>query len=368
MDNKKTLQTAFIFGLFALMFALIVSMLFPFFTVILWTMLLYVLFNPLHKKCVYRLDKSKRFYEVKRHGLAGSFAVGIFVLIIGPIVGLCFMLGQQLIAFLTEIEKFISNNPDILMNSEIGKKLANLIQEMGITFIDLNHLDLKTDLLAFIQQYSSKLFSVGTSLISGTGHIVLSILFVIFALYFCFLDGRYLASLLGKAIPIDPKYMTTLMRKFTEITRHLFSGYILVSLYQGVAAFVIMLIFGVKGALLFSVVLMFASFIPLFGAAIVWIPIGVVIFITDSAIKGILFLLICGICVSFLDNFLRPMFLKDRIHVHPLVIFFAILGGVQVFGLNGLLLGPMIVILFFTVLDMLVNNDSKDTETEIKNL
>ena len=130
----------------------------------------------------------------------------------------------------------------------------------------------------------------------------------------------------------------------------------------------IMLIFGVKGALLFSVVLMFASFVPMFGAAIVWIPIGVVIFITDSAIKGILFLLICGICVSFLDNFLRPMFLKDRIHVHPLVIFFAILGGVQVFGLNGLLLGPMIVILFFTVLDMLVNNDSKDTETEIKNL
>ena len=81
MDNKKTLQTAFIFGIFALMFALIVSMLFPFFTVILWTMLLYVLFNPLHKKLVCRLDKNKRFYEAKRHGLAGSFAVGIFLLI-----------------------------------------------------------------------------------------------------------------------------------------------------------------------------------------------------------------------------------------------------------------------------------------------
>ena len=361
MDNKKTLQTLFIFALFALMFALIVSMLFPFFTVILWTMLLYVLFNPLHRKLAGRLDKDKKLYEVKRHGLAGFFAVGIFVVIIGPLVGICFMLVQQFLEFLSDVERFISANPDFFVNSELGKKLATVMENLGFQFVDLRNLNLRHDALSFIQQYSSKLFSMGTSIISGTGHFVVSILFVIFALYFCFLDGQYLASLVGKAIPIDPKYMATLMSKFTEITRHLFSGYILVALYQGAAAFVIMLIFGVEGSLLFSVVLMFASFIPLFGAAIVWIPIGVVIFITDSAIKGILFLIICGVCVSFLDNFLRPLFLKDRIHVHPLVIFFAILGGIQVFGLNGLLLGPMIVILFFTVLDMLVNNESKES-------
>jgi predicted PurR-regulated permease PerM len=62
-----------------------------------------------------------------------------------------------------------------------------------------------------------------------------------------------------------------------------------------------------------------------------------------------------------LDNFIRPLFLKNRIQVHPLIIFFAILGGLSRFGLNGLLLGPMIVILFFTILDMLV---SKEEETE----
>ena len=360
MDNKKTLQTLFIFALFALMFALIISMLFPFFTVILWTMLLYVLFSPLHKRLVNRLDKGRRLYEVKRHGLAGFFAVGIFVVIIGPLVGIGFMLVQQLLAFLADVEHFIATNPDFFVNSEIGRIIASVMEDLNIHFVDLQNLNLRQDILSFVQQYSSKLFSMGTSILSGTSHLIVSLLFVIFALYFCFLDGQYLASLIGKAIPIDPKYMATLMNKFTEITRHLFSGYILVALYQGVAAFVIMLIFGVEGALLFSVVLMFASFIPLFGAAIVWIPIGIVIFITDSAIKGILFLILCGVCVSFLDNFLRPMFLKDRIHVHPLVIFFAILGGIQVFGLNGLLLGPMIVILFFTVLDMLVNNEDKE--------
>ena len=129
-----------------------------------------------------------------------------------------------------------------------------------------------------------------------------------------------------------------------------------------------MVIFGVKGALLFSVILMFASFIPLFGAAIVWVPVGVFLCATTSVVKGVLFLIICGVCVSMLDNFLRPLFLKDRIKVHPLIIFFAILGGLNVFGMNGLVLGPMIVILFFTVLDMLVNpdNDPQDTLAQIE--
>jgi predicted PurR-regulated permease PerM len=53
-----------------------------------------------------------------------------------------------------------------------------------------------------------------------------------------------------------------------------------------------------------------------------------------------------------LDNLLRPVFLKDRIQLHPLIIFFAILGGISVFGFNGIILGPMVVILFLTVLDL----------------
>ena len=158
--------------------------------------------------------------------------------------------------------------------------------------------------------------------------------------------------------------MSALSRKFTQITKHLFSGYILVALYQGTAAFIIMLIFRIEGALLFSVILMFCSFIPIFGAAIVWVPMGIVLCFTNSVLQGIIFLILCGFCVSFLDNFLRPFFLKDRINVHPLIIFFSILGGLKVFGINGLLLGPMVVIMFFTVLDLMANQNEIQINAE----
>ncbi|MBU3849516.1 MAG: AI-2E family transporter [Candidatus Treponema excrementipullorum] len=357
MDNIKTLQTIFIYGLFGLLFFLLMAMLQPFFTVILWAALLYVLFKPLHGKIFKKMDKTKRFFELKRNLLAAAFSVGIFLLIIGPLVGIGFMLVQQLLSFLTGIENFLLENPDFFNSSEIGIFINGLIEDFS--FINLNEINLKAEILNFVQNYSSGIFSMGKSILSGTGAFILSLLFTIFALYFCFLDGPYLASLIGKIIPIDPDYMKTLGTKFSEITRNLFSGYILVALYQGLAAFIIMSIFKVQGALLFSVVLMIASFIPLLGAAIVWVPIGIVLCLTKSVFIGILFLILCGFCVSFLDNFLRPLFLKDRINVHPLVIFFSILGGLQVFGMNGLLLGPMIVILFFTVLDMLVSTTIK---------
>lgn len=354
MDNKHTLNTIFIFGLFALLFVLLGCMLYPFSTVILWTILIYILTNPLHKKCLNKIDKQKKFYEAKRHALAGGFSIGVFLLIILPLIGACFLIVQQFLSFLKSVEDFFIQNPDFFTTSELGKWIVNIAEKLDFNFIDLNEASIKAKIMELVSQYSSKLISFGTNIVSKAGNFVISLLFIVFALYFCFLDGGYLTALIKKAIPIEKQKMTVLTTKFADITRNLFSGYILVALYQGLASLIIMLIFRVDGALLLSVLLMFASFIPIVGAAIVWLPVGIVLCVSKSMFIGILFIIICGFCVSFLDNFLRPFFLKDRIKVHPLVIFFAILGGISVFGLNGLLLGPIIVILFFSVLDMIV--------------
>ena len=121
-----------------------------------------------------------------------------------------------------------------------------------------------------------------------------------------------------------------------------------------------MMIFQVEGSLLFSVLVMVASFIPIVGTTVVWIPVGLILCLTVSTLKGVLFLIIAGAIITGLDSFLRPMYLQDRINVHPLIIFFSILGGIKLFGINGLLLGPMVIILFFTVLDMLTEEQKPE--------
>jgi predicted PurR-regulated permease PerM len=175
---------------------------------------------------------------------------------------------------------------------------------------------------------------------------------MIFSLFFFYADGPYLARLVLHAIPIKREYISTLTGKFMDITRNLFFGYIMVALIQAVMAYIIFCIFHVRGALVFAGITFICVFIPMIGGGLVWLPLGLIRIFSGDVAGGIIFLLVSGTFISLLDNFMRPMFLKDRIQLHPLIIFFAILGGVSSFGFNGLILGPMIVILFLTVLDL----------------
>jgi predicted PurR-regulated permease PerM len=362
MDNKITLQKIFLFGLFTLLFVVIIAMLKPYSTVFLWTALLYVLIKPLYKHLFKKISPDKKFYKAKTYLLAGGFSVGTLILIIGPLSFIAVMLIHQALALLQDLEHFLLSNPNFLEDSEIVATVNNFLENKNITLPLIDFNTLEEQVISFIRSSSARFFSIGKTIVTKTGSFIISLMFIVFSLYFCFLDGAYLLSLIKKAIPLDPNHMDVLTDKFSDITKNLFSGYILVALYQGIAAFIIMKIFGVEGSLLLSVLLMFASFIPMFGAALVWVPVGIILCISQSVVKGILFLIIAGICISFLDNFLRPLFLKDRINVHPLVIFFSILGGISFFGMNGLILGPLIVILFFTVLDLMVTTKEKKIE------
>lgn len=370
MLKKTNLNTIFLFALFALFFVALVGIFYPFFYVILWASLLYILLNPLYKKIQQKITQKKRFLEIKRHALAAIFSIATLILIIGPLLLLTIQLAQQLLAVFKDIELFLRTNPTFFSDSSFIKKTINILNDFGIEnelFSQVDSLHIRSFILQTIQYYSNTLLMISKNLLENTANFILSILFVVFALYFFYLDGAYLFSLLIKVIPINPVHMDTLAKKFSETIRGLLSGYFLVALYQGIIAFILMKIFGIKAALLFSVLLMFSSFIPLFGAGLIWLPLGIILLFTDSVIKGVLFLVLSAFFISFLDNFLRPFFLQDRIKVHPLLIFFAILGGLKIFGLNGLILGPTVVILFFAVLDMLVSFDEENFVEENHN-
>ncbi|HPY52574.1 MAG TPA: AI-2E family transporter [Treponemataceae bacterium] len=370
MLKKTNLNTIFLFALFGLFFVALVGIFYPFFYVILWASLLYIVLNPLHKKIQQKITKKKRFLEIKRHALAAIFSIATLILIIGPLLLLTIQLAQQLLAVFKDIELFLRTNPTFFSDSSFVKKTIDILNDFGIEndlFSQVDGLHIRAFILQTIQYYSNTLLMISKNLLENTANFFVSLLFVVFALYFFYLDGAYLFSLLIKVIPINPKHMDTLAKKFSETIRGLLSGYFLVALYQGIVAFILMKIFGIKAALLFSVLLMFSSFIPLFGAGLIWLPLGIILLFTDSVIKGILFLVLSAFFISFLDNFLRPFFLQDRIKVHPLLIFFAILGGLKIFGLNGLILGPTVIILFFAVLDMLVSFDEENFVEENHN-
>ncbi|HSV57000.1 MAG TPA: AI-2E family transporter, partial [Magnetospirillaceae bacterium] len=164
--------------------------------------------------------------------------------------------------------------------------------------------------------------------------------------------GKDLILTFMNAIPIENAYTVAFLRRFRDVGRHLFRGYLLVALYQGTAAFLIFLVLGVDGPLPLGLLTAIASFVPMIGTTLVWGPVGVARIVAGDQNAGALILGLSFILVSGVDNLLRPLLMTERIKIHPLLIFFSILGGLRLFGLNGLILGPMMLMLFFTGVDL----------------
>jgi predicted PurR-regulated permease PerM len=306
----------------------------------------------MYRAILKHVNPSSRGFMLKKQFLSGTFAILSVLVIIIPIVFLGIELSRQVIDFANYMNGYFAEHGQMRIDAQ--NPIVAFISQLSGGRFDLSNLDIKKELLLFLERSANTIFTLSTSVVKNVGGFAINLVFMIFTLFFFYLDGDYLLDLFMKAIPIDKSYMQDFVSKFKETSKHLIQGYFLVSLIQGCIAFIIFTLFGVKNALLLSVVLYFCSFIPMIGASAVWLPIGLIRIFQGELFLGVFFLLVSGFFISLLDNFLRPFFLKDRIKVHPLLIFFSILGGVRAFGFNGLILGPMILMLFFTALDIFI--------------
>jgi predicted PurR-regulated permease PerM len=347
---SKRVQNA-VFGIILILLFLLVCRLFaPFFTVLLWSTLFYVLLSPLHQRLVKKLDLSKPKGIVIKNFLAAVFALGTVVIILVPLFFLVSQFLRQVMELIRSARDFFGANPEALKN--LFQKIAGVIQDLTSGQIVISADGIQRRIMALLSSSLQNLVQISSGIARNVGSFFVSLVLIIFCLFFFYMDGSYLSRLVLHIIPIRKEYIVALVGKFKDITRNLFFGYIIVALIQAVMAYIIFSIFRIKGALVFAGLTLISVFIPIFGGGLVWLPLGIARILNGNVAGGVLFLIVSGLFISTLDNFMRPMFLQNRIQLHPLIIFFAIIGGMQVFGFNGFILGPMVVILFLTVLDL----------------
>jgi predicted PurR-regulated permease PerM len=260
---------------------------------------------------------------------------------------------RQILELTRYVREVFSSRPEAMQ--DFFEKISGFIRDISNGQIAITGREIEIHLMELLNSSLLQLFSVSSRVARDVGTFLLGIVLLVFTLFFLYADGPYLSRLVLGCIPIRREYLKTITGKFMDITRSLFFGYIMVALIQSVMAYIVFIIFNVKGALVLAMITFICVFIPRIGGGLVWLPLGLVRIISGDPAGGILFLIVSGFFISLLDNILRPMFLKDRIQLHPLIIFFAILGGVRVYGFNGLILGPMVVILFLTVLDLFLS-------------
>ena len=364
-DNSGQIQNVVFGVILILLFMLVCQLLAPFFTVLLWSCMFYVILSPLYRKIAKNLSFTKRRDAIIRRVLAAGFAIGSVILILVPLIFVGSQFLRQIVELIRLVRDTFTSKPAML--TDIFAYASELIEDLSAGQIIINPVSIQRQIISMLSSSLQNLLQLSSNIAMNIGNFLFSLVLMVFSLFFFYMDGTYLSSLLLHAIPIRKEYLKALVQKLSDITRNLVLGYIMVALVQAFMGFIIFTIFQVKGALVFAVLTFVCVFIPMVGGSLVWFPLGLLRIINGDMVGGVIFWFVSGVFISLLDNFVRPMFLQDRIQLHPLIIFFSILGGISVFGVNGLILGPMLVILFLTVLDLFLTEHKmtgQDTNTK----
>jgi predicted PurR-regulated permease PerM len=356
MPQERTKALVFLIFFLAL-FLLVARLFYPFLTIILWSGLIYAVFERLFERVTRRMGPgpdSKHKRSLMKNIVAGLFSVFGVLLFVVPFGYLLASLTKQVVDLLGSLVRFVEERPDVFSLSQTSP-VGGFIYRVSGGSVDLSNVNVPHEVKAFLASSANRIIGLSGVALKHAASFLIDLAFMVFTTFYLFVDGKNLVGILVSAVPIEKSYTQMFMQKMKNSGRQLVVGFFLVALYQGSAMFVLALVFGLKHALVLGALTAIASLVPMVGASLVWAPLGILMAIAGHGLRAIVFLVLAAFFVSFVDNFLKPVILGERLSIHPLLIFFAILGGLNIFGFNGLILGPLIVIIFLDAVEIYEN-------------
>jgi predicted PurR-regulated permease PerM len=272
MDGSQIRKMIFL-ALFLALFLLVARLFYPFLTIILWSALIYAFLDKPYEKLARKSDGSER-HEGLRSIFAGTFALVGVLLIAVPAVFLGIAVLKQLGDLLTQAIRTLEKNPaylDLSPQSPIG----GFIYRLSEGSIDLSAFSInKGEVRKFLAARAGSIIGFSGTILKDALVLTLTLSFMIFTLFFFFMDVKHLARLVVRAVPIESRYSRLFLQKLRDTGQKLLKGYFLVAMFQATMMFILCLFFKVPGALVVACVTAIASFVPMVGTSLVWLPVS----------------------------------------------------------------------------------------------
>jgi predicted PurR-regulated permease PerM len=282
--------------------------------------------------------------KLKRSGRLNSGAAAFltllftFFVIIIPIVSLLGLIGKEAIDFVQNFrvedmqEFFAKYDGTTIINYEINFDLA---QEKILSTLESVSVNISNTAFAIVGSIFSSIYKF----------------FVFLLLYFYFLrDKELLIKGLEKVLPYSTKQSKVLMKKFYNIAKTVFFATMLASLISGLFASIGFYLFGLGSPIIWGLLVALLSLIPTIGSLFVYLlGIFVVYFLSgwEGALGLTAFYVIFDLVLN--ENIIKARLLDDKLALHPILVFFAIVGGINTFGAMGILYGPIVLIFLGTI-------------------
>jgi predicted PurR-regulated permease PerM len=346
--KREHIFLIFILFLTFLSIYLLYQILSPFLSSIVWAILLAMVFYPLFKK-LQRLLRTKTVLS------ALIMTLLVLVVIVLPFTLLMASLASDVVNLYHQVEEMIKTG-ELQAYFERVKEVPILkwiLARVGQR-IDLSRTDPLPFILKNLNQISTFIFNQTTILLKGFSTFMAGFFFTLLSLYYLFKDGGILFEGLKEVAPLPSKEKDLLIQRFKDMIYATIYGGILIAIIQGILGGLSFWALGLPSPVFWGTAMALLSFIPIGGTALIWAPAAILLLIGGAVLKGILLLGIGVFVISMVDNLLRPSFISSRTNIHPLLLFFAVLGGIQAFGLIGLFAGPLIATFFLTLVEIYV--------------
>ncbi len=325
-----------------------------FFAAILWAVVAAIIFAPMQKRLIALRPEWPS-------SMAALTLLTLVAIVILPLIVLSILLLEEASSLYDRVQ---AGEIDIALyfthvQHALPDWVVQQLNRLGLTDFEAIRDRIGTGLANSFETLAAQALNIGQRAFS----FFVALAVMLYLTFFLLRDGSYLSALVVDAIPLHADRRRALAEKFIAVVRATIKGSMIVGVVQGAIGGIIFWGLGIGGALLWAVSMAFFSLLPAVGTGIVWVPVAIYLFASGAMVKGAI-LVFCGVfIIGMVDNVLRPILVGRDTRMPDYVVLIATLGGLELFGISGIVIGPVMAALFMASWEIFIAARRQDFAT-----
>ena len=344
----------FFLGLFLISIFLIGWLLLPFLSTIVLAAVVTGVFNPVYQ------------YVVNKFGITPSLAalftcILIFFILFIPILFFTGILSKE------AYDLYIMGKSAVL-SGQLNKLLENsqAVEKMNAVLSNINIQFTVEDLNESISELGKLiglfLFEQAKMITSNIFSFVVNFFFMLLITFFLLMDSKKLIEFITDISPLPKDQDEKLIQKFRDMSGAVLIGNGLGGIIQGTIGGIVFAVFGLKSPFLWGVLMSLLAFLPIVGIGAVFLPAALFLFLKGRIFAAVFFIVFYAVLSFGIEYIFKPKVVGNRVKMHTLLVFLSIIGGMKLFGILGIIYGPLVVTCFLTLVDIYHENYQKMVE------
>ncbi len=310
----------------------------PFLTPIAWAIVFCVIFYPVYAFTL-------RFIKWKAVASLLTLIL-ILVVIIGPFSYISYALVSELSDFVGRMDTDVKSLTALMSDERIVNIFRKIQPYTGLEAPS------EEVIVENARRLGKKVIEGLSAGFTNVLSVALNFIFMAFTIFFLLKDGPGFMLKIRDYMPFSEQHRDRLTNQMKDMIVSTIYGGVVVAITQGILGGLAFTILGIGSPIFWGTAMSLFSFVPMLGTGIVWLPASLILLFEGAYAKGVALILIGIFVISMVDNVLKPLIIGGRTKMPTVIIFFTVLGGIKLFGLLGLVMGPLVFALFLSVFEI----------------